>query len=1237
MNYIKLNNIVGWVVFLIAAFVYVSTVEPSTSLWDCGEYITTSYKLEVGHPPGAPVFMMIGRIFSAFVSPENAAYMINVVSALSSAFSILFLFWTITHLAKKIVVANNEKLTDGGIIATLGSGIVGALAYTFTDSFWFSAVEGEVYAMSSFFTAITFWAILKWEENAHQISSDRWIVLIIFLIGLAIGVHMLNLLVIPAVAYVIYFKKYKTNFKGFMLTGIISIAVLGFIQSVFINKSISIAAAFERTFTNSFGAGFNVGTLFFFLFVLGLLGFGAYMFQKRGKRVYHIITMSTIVLVIGYASFAMVVVRSNANPPLDENDPETLPALQAYLGREQYGDWPILKGGYWNSPTDNFQERDQSGGFIKDGEVHFKSYVVYKNENDLEKYLEYKASPKPRQRDLLKNIDVKSFKSEVDAENHIKNNPGYKVTEKYIVSSIKTKRTYDKNKYRTDDEFDKYQTMLPRMWDPRRQKVRGYMFWSGYEGNKSLISKEVNRGSVDQYIPTFGENMSFLFNYQMGWMYWRYFLWNFAGRQNDLQGHNYTYSGDGMIYGGALTRGNWLSGLNFIDNERLGDQSQLPTTMKEDESYNRYYYIPLILGLLGLVFHIIKMPKDAFNIFLLFFFTGLAIVIYLNQRPEEPRERDYAYAASFYAFAVWIGLSVLAIYHWGRNLKAEGIKKGLIGVGAAVLLFFLADNMNGGDMAFGYSIAYMGIVGTILVAVGVAINKATKNEKVLAGAAIVLGLSAPFILASENWDDHDRSGRYFARDIAHNYLNSCGKNAILFCFGDNDTFPLWFAQEVEGYRTDMKVINYSLLSSDWHYSQMKKATYDAPYVETILEEPDYRSGTRDVVYLGDNSTPISARQFVTMMKQNKDRSSIMDIMGATNMEYNTLYVDVDKEAVVKNGLVRPDQVERIVPRIQWKLAGGYISKADLAIIDLLANYKWDRPICFTSSSIQGANRGLSSYLQTEGMTTRLIPVQNPGHDKEKMYKMFMGEPIDINGDGKNDKFEWGGLKNKGIFSDYYTMRMIRGARIHFIQVAEGFINSSNSLNAKYKRDLLNDSTLKPDPKIAENKQKAINILDKHFEELPIGRVKVDDITGYLASLYFKAGDTVKGKKYCDQLAKLYDENLTHFSKQSEEYVIEMIEEIGAFLNFFEAIGGVKNSSTGVVYDRPQYDYEIYNQQTYDQLGAIINSAMAKDNDFYGKIFRNLQDAFNPQKNVRPILPYSFMQQKMPQFFGQPQG
>lgn len=1192
MNYNKVNNLVGWLVFLISAVVYISTVEPSTSLWDCGEYITTSFKLEVGHPPGAPVFMMIGRIFSAFTSPESAAYMINIVSALSSAFAILFLFWTITHFARKIILNSDKTLTDASIYAIVGSGVVGALAYTFSDSFWFSAVEGEVYAMSSFFTAITFWAILKWEDNSHLISSDRWIILIFFLIGLSIGVHMLNLLVIPAAGFVYYFKKYDFSWKGFLITGVASIGILGFIQAVFINESINIASAFEKMFTNSLGTSFNVGTVGFFIFILGGLGVATYYFHVKGKRLAHVISVSLAVVIIGFASFAMIVVRSNANPPLDENDPESLPSLQSYLAREQYGSWPIAYGEYWNSPQKQTTENISS-------KKYFKAFVV--NVRGIEK----------------------SFKTRFEAEKYIADNKlgALEIDEKYIITGQNYEQIYPPG---SEDQY----TTLPRMFDQRPEKAQGYMFWSDYKGNQNVIAKAPKvqnpdgRTYRDRYIPTTGENLRYLTHYQMGWMYWRYFLWNFAGRQNDIQGHNYHYTGDGMLYNGALTRGNWLSGVNFIDKERIGDQSVLPSTLSQDESYNKYFYLPLILGLLGLVFQIIKSPKDAFSTFLLFFFTGLAIVIYLNQRPEEPRERDYAYAASFYAFAIWIGLGVLAIYQWGKELSMKDFQKGAMVAGFASFLFLGADYVNGGGLAFGYSILYMSVIGLALVGLGILINKSLKNNKSLAIVATVLGLIAPILMGVQNWDDHDRSGRYFARDIAHNYLSSCEKNAILFCFGDNDTFPLWFAQEVEGFRTDMKVINYSLLSSDWHYNQMKRKTYEAPPVETILEEPDYRAGTRDYIFVGKNNTPIEAKAFVNYMKQGKDIDPRTSRFGYSSMPFNTIYINVDKQAAIDNGLVRPEQANQMVDRIQWTISGNGFSKADLAIIDLLATYKWDRPLYFTSTFIQGANRGLSDYLQEEGIASKFVPIRNPGHNKEKMYKLFMGEPIDVNGDEINDKFEWGGLKNEGVFCDYYTMRMVRSSRIHFMRLAQTFTRSAQAM----ERASINDTAGVKNPKIEEERQKAINILDKHFEELPIGRVKIDELTGYLATMYYEAGDTAKGDLYCDKLAAIYKENMDFFAAQNQDYITDMIQEIGSFMTYFTILEQGRGDD--------KYSLKNIAPDAYNTLGQKINSAMTFSPDFNMMMRTDIANFIQSRGRSRSILPYSFMQEKMPQFFQQ---
>lgn len=1183
MDYRKVNNWVGIFVLLIASFVFISTVEPSTSLWDCGEYISTSNKLEVGHPPGAPTFMMIGRLFSSFVGPESAAYMVNVLSALSSALTILFLFWTITHLAKKIVT-QNEELTDGSIFAIMGAGLVGAFAYMFSDTFWFSAEEGEVYAMSSFFTALTFWAILKWEENYEKISSDRWIILIFFLIGISVGVHLLNLLVIPAAAFVYYFRKYEFTIKGFLLTGVISIVILGLLNSVFFPKTLTLADSFERMFTGM-GFGFNTGTFVFFFLLIAILGGLIFYAHKNGKRLLHTITLSLTVLIIGFSTFAMIVVRSNANPPLDENNPETTTSLMAYFGREQYGDWALINGEYWNSP-----------GKVTTGEVighkYFKAYTVgFKGK----KY---------------------SFQSEFEANEFIQKAkvPSLEIKEEYIITGDKYRQEFPAG---NEDQY----VLFPRMFDTRPEKIRGYMYWSDYEGNRAVRAKspklQVSNGVYeDAYIPTAGENFKYFKDYQMGWMYFRYFMWNFAGRQNDIQGHSQYYQGDGMLYKGSLTRGNWLSGINFIDKERVGTQHDLPETMKSYEAYNTYYYLPLILGLLGLVFMIVKAPKDAFSTFLLFFFTGLAIMIYLNPRPYEPRERDYAVAASFYAFAIWIGFGVIAIYQWAKVTDMKKLRMGILATLGAGVAFFLIESLNGGSHTASYSVLFMGVVGIIMVVVPLFLFKSMKNSKSLAILATGIGLIAPAIMGFQNWDDHDRSGRYFAREIAKNYLNSCDKNAILLCFGDNDTFPLWYAQEVEGIRTDMKVMNYSLLSSDWHYNQLKRKTYEAEAVKTMLDEPEFRAGTRDIVIFSPGKQAVSAQAFIDYMKKGRDLNPQDSKYGYSRVPFNSIYLDVDKDACIRSGLVREDQRNSIVDRVEWTLSGRFLSKADLAIIDVLAAYEWDRPLCFTSTAIQGANRGLSKYLQIEGMTAKFVPINKPPHNREKMYSLLMGEEDkDLNKDGKTgDGFNWGNIEKEEVFCDYYTMRMIRSARMHYMQLAESYVNAAFTLERA-----TTDSTSDNSAKVAEYRKKAVSLLDKQYEVFPIKSCKIDELLNYTAMMYYRAQDSVKGLEKCEELANYYSENITYFANQNEDYIKKMYQEIGDFMNHFESIAQGSSDT--------RFNLKNYNPDAYNKLAQAINLAATNDVNF-ATILRN--DITNILRTRRAgIFPPSFYNDAVP--------
>lgn len=818
MSYKKLNTYLGWLVFLISTAVYFITIEDTVSLWDCGEYITAAYKLEVGHPPGAPLFMLLGRLFTFFVSDaHDVAIWINRMSALSSSFTILFMFWSITLLAKKIAFKESRELTKSKIIAILGSGAIGALAYTFTDSFWFSAVEGEVYAMSSLFTAIIFWAILKWDEEMDENkfnnvdktnnTSLRWMILIMFLFGLAIGVHLLGLLVVPAIAYVIYFNRW-TNFswKGFFLTGILSIFILGFIQEGIIPGTISLASSFEVNLVNGMGLPFYFGSVFFFALLIGVCIYLLRWSKKKGKPVYNAVVLGFIVFLLGYGSFATIVIRSNANTPLDENDPENLVTLYAYLKREQYGSWPLVSGPYWNSNMDENQEN-----WGNRSPFYARRFVVMKGDKEL-----------------------KGFRKEKTAKEYIKSlgSGHYDVVEKYFLTN--------EGSYEHQEPAYIQTTIFPRMyWSQDPPKIEKYKEWSGYSENGETTDDPDLKGTDGKRIPTFGENMRYFAHYQVNWMYWRYFMWNFAGRQNDIQGH-----GDQM-------RGNWLSGISAIDNKRLGDQDNAPTFTTENPSNNKFYFLPLILGIIGMVFHFYRAPKDAFVVLLTFFFTGLAIVLYLNQKPFEPRERDYAYAASFYAFAMWIGLSVYALYEAFKALSKKEIRGAFYVVAGGLLVALLGDLIFAGDLAGAITWIIISIMGLALWFGMHFVGKSLKNENSGAILSIVVTAIVPFILAFQGWDDHDRSNKTTANDLAYNYLESCTKNSILFTNGDNDTFPLWYLQEVEEKRTDVRVCNLSLMQTDWYTEQMMMKAYESDPLPIKFREDQIMMyhGNTDQVFL----------------------------------------------------------------------------------------------------------------------------------------------------------------------------------------------------------------------------------------------------------------------------------------------------------------------------------------------------------------------------------------------------
>lgn len=895
MNYKKLNQILGWLVFLIATAVYFITIEDTVSLWDCGEYVTTAYKLEVGHPPGAPLFMVIGRLFSFFADPVNVAVAINRLSALCSSLSILFMFWSITLLAKKVALRSKSELSKGEMIAILGSGVIGSLAYTFSDSFWFSAVEGEVYAMASLFTAAIFWAILKWDEEMAAIqhgeldveySPNRWLLLIMFLLGLAIGVHLLGILVVPAIGFVIYFRHKKVaDLKGILITGVLSIFILGFIQEGVIPGSISMASSFEVMFKNSLGLPFYSGTIFFFGLLIAACVFAIRYARKKGNTILYNATMGLIMLLIGYGSFAVIVIRSNANTPLDENDPENLVTLKSYLKREQYGSAPIFKGPYWNS-IENEREL-----FDDRSPIFLRRFVVTKGESV-----------------------VKAFRSEEDANAYAKaNGPGLEINETYFESNVgqseKVVPTYSQN------------TLFPRMFSPDDpSKIEGYKAWSGYDANDDSGTE---LGKDKLRLPTFGENLTYFARYQVNWMYWRYFMWNFAGRQNDIQGH-----------GGEHLRGNWISGFSAVDNARLGNQDA-PYYTSENKTNNKFFFLPLILGFIGMIFHFYRTPKDAFVVFLAFLFTGIAIVVYLNQKTFEPRERDYAFAGSFYFFALWIGLGVYGLYEAFTSFGKKEYKKIAIVVGGGLLATMILDSGSDISMPTTLSWVFISGIGVALLAIMSVVKKALKNESQGAIVAILLGLFVPVIMGMQGWDDHDRSLKTSARDLAYNYLESCTKNGILFTNGDNDTFPLWYMQEVEGVRTDVRVCNLSLMQTDWYTDQMKMKAYDSDPLPIKFTEDQtlmYAGYTDQVLFTGlfelfyMNAGERIIKEVIDMrVKHNKDavknalatlNSQASSIVGSVSTDQASASARLDQLKTILTTTTKPTDSEEVYAKYQ---------------------------------------------------------------------------------------------------------------------------------------------------------------------------------------------------------------------------------------------------------------------------------------------------------------------------------
>ena len=1054
-QYKLVNNLMGWLVFVVAAVVYLLTIEPTASFWDCPEFITTGYKLEVGHPPGAPFFMLVANLFSQLVSdPAQVARMVNSMSALLSAGCILFLFWTITHLTKNLVCGKENEMTTGKMITIMGAGLVGALAYTFSDTFWFSAVEGEVYAFSSFFTAVVFWFILKWEDVADQPHSDRWIILIAYMIGLSVGVHLLNLLCIPAIVLVYYFKKsHHVTFWGTILALVVSAALVAVVLYGVVPGIVKVGGWFELLFVNTLHMRFNTGVVIYILLLVGclvwsilatykdnknmqkvaflvtvgmlgipFLGHGAssiiigililaalaaalFVSKKDVTRLLNTSLLCLLVMVVGYSSYALIVIRSMANTPMDQNSPEDIFTLGDYLGREQYGSTPLFYG------------------------QTYASKVKMKVEG---KY----CTPEVKKGAPIYGKKEKKTADEKDS---------------YVVVSNRDKYVYAQN------------MVFPRMYSESHshygpQRINLYDQWvpGGIKGHKVKYDQCGEMQTLT--IPTMGENLAFFFNYQVNYMYWRYFFWNFVGRQNDIQGN------------GEIENGNWITGINFIDRLLVGDQTNIPTELKENKGRNVFFGLPLLLGLVGLFWQAFRNKKGLqqfWIVFFLFFMTGLAIVLYLNQTPLQPRERDYAYAASFYAFTIWIGLAVPAVAQWlGSMLK--------------------------------------------------------KNEVVPAILASAVSLLVPLQMGSQTWDDHDRSHRYMCRDFGQNYLNTLPAegNPIIYTNGDNDTFPLWYNQETEEFRTDARVCNLSYLQTPWYIDQMRRPAYDSPSVPISWPRLQYVEGTNDYIAVqGD-----AKKQVLALYRQNEAgaRAQFGDepfelknilkywVQSEKNelhfIPTDTVYLNLDKEAILRSGMMIPKEYvgatdeetkAKMPDRMYISLKGKRaLYKNELMMLEMLAQCNWERPIYMAITVGSENHLGLEPYFVQEGLAYRITPfnwhklgyVDNPTKeftvDSEKMYDNLM------------NRYRFGNMKKEGIYLDETITRMAHTHRRMFVLLANQLL-------------------------LEGKKEKALAVLNKCEEELPSYNLPHSYIMSYshnLALDYIELGEKEKGLEILRQMA-----------------------------------------------------------------------------------------------------------------------
>lgn len=1061
-NFKKWNTILGWFAFIVALITYSLTVEPTLSFWDCGEYIATSANLEVGHPPGAPLFQMLGAFFAMFaVSADKIALMVNYLSVFSSAFTVLFMFWSLTLLLKKLVGSSKEISTNQNLLI-LGSSLIASLSFTFSDSFWYNAVEAEVYAMASFLIALLFWLGLRWEQELETPRGNKWLLIISLVIGLSFGVHFMALLTFPAIGFLYFFKKYKNvTVKSFLLANVVIVAILLFIFKLLLPFTLGFFGKTEIFMVNELGLPFNSGTIFAFLFIVAVFYFGLNYTKKKGHVFYNTLILSTLFILIGFSTWLMLPIRANANTPINENKPSDAAEVLAYYNREQYGEQKLFYGPQF---SDAYSGLDSITPYLDDKpnyERDYKSgtYIITNNFKNAKQNTDdaHKAFL-PRMWSNEHNVNYMTFGEPLEFQI----NP----------------------EYAHEDELVQLVTEFRKGFASGEIDLKGYDKFLNTYGEYLIVEK-----------PSFASNMKFMFQYQFGYMYGRYLLWNFVGRQNDNQGKY-----DDM-------NGNWITGITFIDELLVGSQKNLTSDMQNNKGRNIYFGLPFILAIIGIFYHAKKDVKSFYVLLALFLFTGLALKIYLNERPFEPRERDYALVGSFYVFAMWIAFGVYAIFEWVINYIKPKIALPLV--------------------------------------------------------LIVCFLASPLLLAKENWDDHDRSNKYTALAMAKAYLDSCEPNAILFTIGDNDTFPLWYMQEIERYRKDIRIVNTSLFMTDWYIDQMKMKTHDSEPIPSSFTREQYKGSNRDYsLFVERTEEPLLLSEILKFVALDDERAKItLDSGNKVNyFPSKKVIFPIDKNTIIKNKVVNPKLYDSIVPQIEFTIKDKVLYKNRLMMLDIVNENNWKRPIYFTGGSFgEDDYIWMKDYLQLDGMCFKLVPIKTPTDDpnpmrmgyidSDKMYSIVM-------------KWDWGNSGNPSIYHDPETRKNSITYRTNLARLMETLINEGK-------------------------KDKAEKVIDLAMTKMPIAYFEYYSMVDPFAMGYYEVGKKEKARKVLSELIVKYQESLTYFSnyKIAEQYYYasDIVSDIEQYRGLLEIAKNAK--------DMPFYEKEKVKFNNFNKRFAVFNRKM----------------------------------------------